>query len=68
MSWFARLCRNTGLMIHHVKKPATGKQTLVVRHETEEQQVDETVTLRRTTIEEVEVTRGSKQDDRNNPV
>ena len=57
MGWFTQLCRNTGLMIHHATKPAKG-QKKVVRHETQEQKVNETVTLRRTTIEEIEV----KQD------
>ena len=60
MSWFARLCRNTGLMIHHVAKPVT-KQTHTVSHTTEEKQVNDTVTLRRTTIEEIEVTPGSQK-------
>lgn len=54
MGWFTRLCRNSGLMIHHVAKPVSGKKQ-VVSHETQEKQVSETVTLRRTTIEEVEV-------------
>lgn len=54
MGWFTRLCRNTGLMIHHVAKPVKG-QTHVVSKETQEQKVSDTVTLRRTTIEEIEV-------------
>ena len=54
MAWFARLCRNTGLMIHHAAKPVAGNKT-VVRHETQEQKISETTTLRRTTIEEIEV-------------
>ncbi len=64
MSWFARLCRNTGLMIHHATHPAK-KKTQIVRHETQEKQVNETTTLRRTTIEEIEVTPapGSKNQD-----
>jgi len=60
MSWFQKLCRNTGLMIHGVAKPikddAQAKQkptTKVVKHEVEEEQRDG-VTLRRTTIEEIE--------------
>ncbi len=54
MGWFTRLCRNTGLMIHHATTPGTaGKR--VVSHDTQEQKVSETMTLRRTTIEEIEV-------------
>ncbi|MEM9881371.1 MAG: hypothetical protein AAF800_00450 [Planctomycetota bacterium] len=58
MPWFQSLCRNLGLAVHHVKHadtPPTHKQT--VRHDTEEKQLNETTTLRRTTIEEIEVTR-----------
>lgn len=62
MGWFTRLCRNTGLMIHHAAKPVAG-QKQVVRHETEEQRVSETTTLRRTTIEEIEI----KQDTPDSP-
>lgn len=57
MGWFQRLCRNTGLTIHHVAKPirddAAGRKE--VKRTVEEQQVSPTVTLRRTTIEEVEI-------------
>ena len=55
MGWFTRLCRNTGLMIHHAAKPDAGNKT-VIRHETQEKKISETTTLRRTTIEEIEVT------------
>ena len=54
MGWFTRICRNTGLMIHHVAAPIKGEKK-VVRHQTREQKVSDTVTLRRTTIEEIEV-------------
>ncbi|GAB4108023.1 MAG: hypothetical protein Kow00105_13510 [Phycisphaeraceae bacterium] len=54
MSWFARLCRNTGLFIHHVTRPVKG-QRQVISHRTEEKKLNPTVTLRRTTIEEIEV-------------
>lgn len=64
MGWFTRLCRNTGLMIHHVGKPVKG-QKHVVSHETQEQQVSETVTLRRTTIEEIEVKQDASSDSKN---
>jgi hypothetical protein len=61
MGWFTRLCRNTGLMIHHVTKPVKG-ETHVVSKETQEKKVSDTVTLRRTTIEEIEV-KPAKDDD-----
>ena len=54
MGWFTQLCRNTGLMIHHAAKPVAGNKTLV-SHETQEHKISETTTLRRTTIEEIEV-------------
>ena len=54
MGWFTRLCRNTGLMIHHVAAPIKGEKKMV-SHETQEKKVNDTVTLRRTTIEEIEV-------------
>ena len=56
MGWFSDLCRNTGLMLHNVKHPekaVTNKQ--VVSEKIEEQKVSETMTLRRTTVEEIEV-------------
>ena len=60
MAWFEKLCRNTGLMIHNAITPVREDQK--GRHEVkrtvQEQQVSPTVTLRRTTIEEVEI----KQD------
>ncbi|MAE62016.1 MAG: hypothetical protein CMJ49_11750 [Planctomycetaceae bacterium] len=51
-NWFTRLCRNAGLAVHGATKTGQRKQT--VRHETVEQQRGN-ITLRRTTIEEVEV-------------
>jgi hypothetical protein len=57
MNWFLQLCRNTGLMIHHIRHPA-GKSAVErqeVKRTVEEKQVSPTVTLRRTTIEEIEV-------------
>ncbi len=55
MDWFARLCRNAGLMIHHTIEPLRKTKTTRVSHSTEEHQPDERVTLRRTTIEEIEI-------------
>ncbi|QQE12345.1 hypothetical protein JD969_02400 [Planctomycetota bacterium] len=65
MNWFTRLCRNTGLMIHHVAKPVeeqSKKQT--ISKTVEEKQAGPNVTLRRTTIEEIEI-KGENQSDEN---
>ena len=51
-NWFTRLCRNAGLAVHGVTRPGSQKQT--TRHDTVEQKRGK-VTLRRTTIEEIEV-------------
>jgi hypothetical protein len=56
MSWFTQLCRNVGLMVHNIKHPDGPVQT-TVKKTVEEMKIDETTTLRRTTIEEVEVRR-----------
>lgn len=63
MAWLPKLARNLGLAVHHVIHPGGAggsggagearKQT--VRHTVEEKQLDATTTLRRTTIEEIEV-------------
>jgi hypothetical protein len=59
MGWFTKFCRNAGLMVHNMKNagesPSTQKKE--VSRRTEEQQLDEKTTLRRTTIDEVEVKR-----------
>ena len=58
MTWFTRLCRNAGLTIHHIVKPLrhdTHKRA--VNRKVEEKKVSGTVTLRRTTIDEIEVKR-----------
>jgi hypothetical protein len=62
MGWFTNLCRNTGLMFHniaHPEKDDSGKK--VIRKEVEEEKVSENVTLRRTTIEEIEITTDDTQ-------
>ena len=51
-NWFTRLCRNVGLAVHHVSHP--GGQRQVTRQETTEEKRGD-VTLRRTTIEEIEI-------------
>ena len=70
MPWFQNLCRNIGLTIHNVKKPIkddaaerTAKQ--VTKREVEEEQLDEHITLRRTTIEEIEMKPGADKDQLN---
>ena len=55
MPWFQQLCRNMGLMIHHTLKPVKKSERQVLSKTVEEEQVDERITLRRTTIEEVEI-------------
>ena len=52
-NWFTRLCRNVGLMAHNVKRPEK-TETHVLRKDVEEKQ-NGNVTLRRTTIDEVEI-------------
>ena len=59
MPWFQKLCRQTGLALHGVMRPANKAE---VRRTVEEKQVNEHITLRRTTIEEIEL-KPSKQDD-----
>ena len=56
MNWFERMCRNAGLMVHHIREPqAPVAQTQEVRRTIQEKRVSPAVTLRRTTIDEVEV-------------
>ncbi|MEM7627655.1 MAG: hypothetical protein AAF333_18825 [Planctomycetota bacterium] len=59
MPWFPQLCRNLGLTVHHLVKPANAPKKQVVNHTVEEEKVSDTVTLRRTTVEEIEVKPGS---------
>jgi hypothetical protein len=55
MNWFERMCRNAGLTMHHLRHPQDAAGTQELRRTIEEQALSPTVTLRRTTIEEVEV-------------
>ncbi|MEL7087016.1 MAG: hypothetical protein AAGL98_01010 [Planctomycetota bacterium] len=55
MPWFPQLCRNLGLTVHHLVKPDGAANKKTVSHTVEEQHVNPTTTLRRTTIEEIEV-------------
>jgi hypothetical protein len=66
MPWFQNLCRNLGLTVHNVKKPIKDHKdaqatTEVTKREVEEEQIDENITLRRTTIEEIEMKPGADQ-------
>jgi len=60
MGWFTTLCRNTGLMIHHAIKPLKKSNTRILNKEVEEQKINDTTTLRRTTIEEIEIKHRNK--------
>jgi Sec-independent protein translocase protein TatA len=72
MPWFQNLCRNLGLAVHNVKKPikddsAQRGSKQVVKQETEVEKIDENITLRRTTIEEIEMKPGADQDKLKKP-
>lgn len=61
-NWFQKLCRNTGLMVHHLTKmPDSGTKKKEVNRQVEEKQVDEKMILRRTTIDEVEYRKGDDE-------
>jgi len=62
MAWFQKLCRQSGLLIHDVVHAGSQKRT--VSKTVEEKQVNEKVTLRRTTIEEIEI-KNPKSETRN---
>ncbi|MEM1108827.1 MAG: hypothetical protein AAGH99_09080 [Planctomycetota bacterium] len=55
MPWFQKACRNLGLTIHNVVQPVKDHNKTVVNKTVEEEQLNPTTTLRRTTIEEIEV-------------
>ena len=64
MPWFQNLCRNLGLTVHSVKQPIKDDKAQrgtkqVVKKETQEERIDENITLRRTTIEEIEMKPGA---------
>lgn len=67
MGWFQKFCRNAGLMVHGIKEPiqkdarSRGK-TQIVKKETQEEKIDENITLRRTVIEEIEMKPGADED------
>lgn len=53
MNWFEKFCRDAGLMIHHIRHPHRREVHEVSRKVEEKQQGN--ITLRRTTIEEIEI-------------
>ena len=63
MNWFSKLCRHTGLMIHQAMKPVGAKtRKKEINRTVEEKKISPTVTLRRTTIEEVEFKQDEEKD------
>ncbi len=60
MSWLGKLCRDVGLMVHNIRHPGDRRHRVVSKKTEEEQRGN--VTLRRTTIEEVEF----KAEEKNN--
>lgn len=61
MPWLPKLARNLGLAVHHVIHPEDDAEKKSDKREVsrtvEEGKLNPTTTLRRTTIEEIEVTR-----------
>jgi hypothetical protein len=56
MNWLDRLSRNLGLMIHNIRNPEADQTKVTpVSKTVQEQQINPTTILRRTTIEEVEI-------------
>lgn len=54
-NWFTRLCFSSGKMIHQIVKPVEVSKKTTVNKKVEEKQVSESITLRRTTIDEIEI-------------
>jgi hypothetical protein len=66
MSWFSKLCRNLGLMVHNIRHPERADQPPAQRkrlRETAEEEQRGRLTLRRTTIEEIEYRSDERRDD-----
>lgn len=53
MNWLEKLCRNLGLAVHNIRHPDDKHRQVIRKEVHEEKQGD--VTLRRTTIEEIEI-------------
>lgn len=57
-NWFTRAFRDAGLMVHHIIKPMrSDKNRKEINRSTDERKLNENVTLRRTTIDEIEIKR-----------
>ncbi len=54
-TWLEKIAYDMGKTIHNIKRPVSDTQTTEVRRDVEEKKLNPTTTLRRTTIEEVEV-------------
>ena len=62
MSWFPKLCRKAGRLVHDVTKMPK-KQRRAVSKTVEEKKINPSVTLRRTTIEEIEIREPPKEEE-----
>jgi len=60
MNWFHRLCRQSGLLVHDLT--SAGKQKTTVSQTTQERKPQPGVTIRKTTIEEIEIEQGTDID------
>ena len=66
MNFFEEICRNLGLMFHNIKHPDQPAGILPTAHRqqishiVEEQKISPTMTLRRTTIDEIEISKSSE--------
>lgn len=61
-NWFTRLCYSAGKTIHDIAKPIEKTQKTTVNKTVEEEKVSENVTLRRTTIDEIEITSRDREE------
>jgi len=67
MSWFTKLCRNAGLSLHKASQAykqevgEKGGDKQEVKRTVEEEKINETTILRRTTIEEIEIKREEEE-------
>ena len=55
MTWFTQFCRQSGLLIHQVLKPPKSRNRKSVQKKVEQIERPPHTTLRRTTIEEIEI-------------
>ena len=63
MGLLRKICRNSGLLVHGILQPLREeRQKQELRRTVEEEQPSPRVTLRRTTIEEIEIHRDDQKD------